>query len=128
VTIYTIHAQPGDATSSLRLVPHRFSWQAFLFGPVWLAANRLWGAAALALLWDVAIVAAAFRGVVDRGIVPAALVLGGALIGLEGREWLRRRAMRRGEALCGVALGSSETEALLNAAATGSLGARESRL
>jgi hypothetical protein len=114
VTIYTIHAMPVGAPA-LRLIPYGFSWRAFLLGPAWLLANRLWLAAAVALGWDAAVIAAGVAGLVAPAAVVAALALGAALIGLEGNEWVRRRAMRLGAALSGVALGANETEAMLHA-------------
>jgi hypothetical protein len=116
VTIFTVHMPSGGADRSVQLVPHRFCWPAFLFGPFWLAANRLWVAVALVLAADIAVLAAAQARVLDRGAALVVLGLVALLVGLDGREWARAALLRRGSALRGVAFGDTETEALAWAA------------
>ena len=43
---YTAHLKPGRTPV---LVPEGFSWAAWLFGPLWLAAHRAWVPAARAV-------------------------------------------------------------------------------
>jgi hypothetical protein len=125
VNIYTVHASPGGQPANVRLEAHGFCWPAFLLGPLWLTARRLWLAGALALLFDIAVLGAVAKNMlpVEFGVV--ALALGAFLIGLEAREWRRRALARRGAPLVGVAVGATETEALLHA--LGALQAAESQ-
>lgn len=106
MTIYTVHVphNPGEPLGSaerVRFVPERFSWGAFVFGPLWLLANRLW----LALvLWIAAIALLGFLGVAR--VSPAAVLGLGLLIeyflGLEGNGWLAAALRNRGLMLSGV--------------------------
>src|SRR3712207_2763918 len=70
------------------LVREGFSWGAFLFGPFWLLANRLWLAA---LLWLVAAVAALLLASVGGAWALPALQF---LLGCHARD-LKRRALAR---------------------------------
>jgi hypothetical protein len=117
VTIFTLHAMPEGATSPVRPIPHGFAWGAFLFGPFWLAARRLWVPAAVSLIWDAGLVAAGIVGLLDPGAVVIALLLGAALVGLEGGEWRRRDLARRGGDISGLTVAADEAEALFVAAA-----------
>ena len=116
VTIFTVHTRYDGRDRSVRLIPHGFCWAAFLFGPAWLLAKRLWLAAALVAAADVAVVVAIRFRLLEGGAGLVALALIALLAGLEGREWLRRAEAKRGSALAGVAFGASETEALAWAA------------
>ena len=92
--IWTVHAKP--ATSPV-LLPERFSWGGFLFGPFWLLAHRAWIAGLIALAADIAIAAAR--------IGPAGTILGFGiswLIGLFGQDLRRWSLERRGFALAEV--------------------------
>jgi hypothetical protein len=114
VTIYTVHAPSAqDAeTQALGLVfvPDRFSRAAFLFGPFWLAANRLW----LALLGWIAV----FVGLTAAAIAlqaEAALPLLTALlafgVGLEASALRRYGLARRGYRLIDVVAGATQDDA-----------------
>ena len=60
--VWTVHLPPPTdragrpSRRSPVLVQEGFSWGAFLFGPLWLLAHRLWLSA---LLWTVSLLAAA---------------------------------------------------------------------
>lgn len=83
--------------ADLVLVREGFSWGAFLFGPVWLAVNRLWLVALATLL-----LAVALGAVLPAGLaIPAVLALG-FLLGAHGRDLRRHALARRGYAEAGV--------------------------
>jgi hypothetical protein len=89
--IYTAHLAPGRAPY---LVREGFSLGAFLFGPLWLFAQRAWvpGVTALALLIGIMVLAGAVGG---SGA--AILLLGYAvLLGFNGRDLCRWSLARRG--------------------------------
>ena len=115
MTVFTVHEAQGVAPT---LIPYRFSWVAFVFGPLWLAAKRLWPPAALVLLVDIAIAACAGVGLLGAGAAVVAFVIVGALVGCEGSEWERRAIERRGRAFAGVVAGGDEIEALAQARST----------
>ena len=117
VTIYTIHASEGSARGALGVLPHRFSRAGFVFGPFWLAAQGLWPHALVLGAVDAAILTVAGLRVLDPAAGVAILALLALLVGLDGREWARRKLERRGAALVGLGFGASEAEALGWAAA-----------
>ena len=100
MTIYTVHPRPQGEAFAARddvvLAPESFSWTAFLFGPVWLLAHRLW---LWTLAWIVAAVsfgaiASFLSGRVAGAALAACFVLAEALVGFEAAE-LRRSALAR---------------------------------
>jgi hypothetical protein len=99
--MYAIHcpSMAGDsdaAAEAMRATRIGFCYSGFVFGPFWLAAQRLW----LALVVYVA--GASLIGfLVASGVfaAPGALALealAAVLIGLEGRNWLGASLERRG--------------------------------
>ncbi|MDE2361643.1 MAG: DUF2628 domain-containing protein [Hyphomicrobiales bacterium] len=112
MTVFTVHEGQGVAPA---LIPYRFSWAAFAFGPLWLAAKKLWLLAALFLIVDATIVISARAGLLGLGAAVVALAIVGALLGFDGNEWERRAISRRGRAISGVVAGSDEIEALAQA-------------
>ena len=89
------------------LVREGFSWPALLFGPVWLAWQRAWIAAALDLAATILIVA------VTSGAATAVLLLGQVvLIGLSGHDLVRGAMRLRGYQLTQVIAARNEAEAL----------------
>jgi hypothetical protein len=108
--IFTVHAprDPVDAqlrAEQVRFVPDGFSWGAFVFGPLWLAWNRLW----LALAgWIAAIGLVGFLGAL--GLRPAAslglVLLIDYFFGLEGNGLLASCLRSRGLALNDVVAAS----------------------
>ncbi len=117
MAIYSIHCRPlvggqdaaAEALTAMRL---GFSYPAFVFGPFWLAAHRLW----LPLLAYVAGLAVfgllAASGVLAHGALVALEVLAALLIGLEGRNWLGFALARRGLPLVDVIEARNEDEAV----------------
>ncbi len=101
--IWTAHEKPRAAPL---LVREGFSFGAFILGPFWLAAHRVWLPAAVVLLLDVCIV------VLTRP--PASLVLIAAialLLGFSGRDLVRWAAARHGYLETGVVAAGNEDEA-----------------
>jgi hypothetical protein len=101
MAMYAIHCPPlgGDneaAAEAMRARRMGFSYFGFVFGPFWLAAQRLW----LPLIVYFA-VAALLSFLFAAGVfaAPAALaldLLAGIFIGLEGRNWVGIKLARRG--------------------------------
>ena len=113
--VWTVHVQPIPATGTAGRPPRRapalvregFSWGAFLFGPFWLLARRLW---LEALLWLLVPVAAALLAPIGGAVVlPAAAQF---LLGCHARDLQRRALARRGYALAHVVAGRDEDAAL----------------
>ncbi len=90
---FSVHIRDGRAPV---LVAERFAWSAFVFGPLWLAAQRAWVAAALALLAGLAVGLAP-----PPWRAPLALALA-VLLGLFGHDLRRWSLARRGFALAHV--------------------------
>jgi hypothetical protein len=112
--VWTVHVQPVPATGTAGrpprrapvLVPEGFSWGAFLFGPFWLLAHRLWWEA---LLWLVVPVAAVLLATVGGALIlPAAQFL----LGCHARDLQRRALARRGYAQEHVVAERDEDRAL----------------
>lgn len=110
--VWTVHVPPltdSMGRPSRRapvLLREGFSWGAFLFGPFWLAANRLWLAAAL---WFVAAAAAVFLASVGGAPAVPALQF---LLGCHARDLRRRALARRGYAHSHVVAERDEEHAL----------------
>ncbi|WP_428485205.1 DUF2628 domain-containing protein [Rhodopila sp.] len=90
------------------LVREGFSWGAFLFGPIWLAAHRAWIAAAISLAGFVVIAALATQ--------PLGLILGFGLavgLGLIGHDLRVWSLEHKGYLLVHVVAARGAEEALL---------------
>jgi hypothetical protein len=102
--VWTAHLRPGARPV---LVRDGFSFWAFLLGPLWLAAQRAWIAAVLALAAWVLIVR------LTAPPVSTVLVLGEmVLLGLSGRDLARWSLARRGYALIGALVARNADAAL----------------
>jgi hypothetical protein len=104
MTFWTAHIRPGHTPA---LVREGFSWGAFLFSPVWLAAHRAWVPAALALAALILILA--LVPAPDRGLLLLALAI---VLGLSGQDLRRWSMQHRGFTLAQVVAARSEPEAL----------------
>jgi hypothetical protein len=93
-------------------VKEGFSWPAFLFGPLWALANRMWlvavalvvGLFALGLVLDALGVADVVETVISIAIA--------VLIGAHGNDWRRRALNRRGYREAGVVAARALDDAL----------------
>ncbi len=109
---WTVHVPPAldrEGRPSRRapvLVREGFSWGAFLFGPFWLLARRLWLAA---LLWLVAAAAVALLAPASAAVALPALQF---LLGCHARDLRRRALARRGYAQAHVVAERDEERAL----------------
>ncbi|WP_051212240.1 DUF2628 domain-containing protein [Rubritepida flocculans] len=118
---YTVLLPPGAARGSVpatappaeaaRLIPEGFSWLAFLFGPLWLAAHRCWAAALGAFLLTL------FALVLPAPLDGPALLGLHLLLGLHSHDLRRWTLTRRGWRLAHVVLASGEEAALARALA-----------
>ena len=110
--VWTVHLPPNldrHGRPSRRapvLVREGFSWGAFLFGPFWLLAHRLW---LHALLWFVVAAAALFLPAAGGAPALAALQF---LLGCHARDLRRRALARRGYAQAHVVAERDEERAL----------------
>jgi hypothetical protein len=110
--VWTVHVPPlADRAGrpSRRppvLVREGFSWGAFLFGPIWLLARRLW---IPALLWFVAAAAALLLASAGGVLAMPALQF---LLGCHARDLRRRALARRGYAQAHVVAERDEERAL----------------
>lgn len=111
MTLFTLH-QGRDRLSAPMLIAYRFSWAAFLLGPVWLIARRMWLQALVLLGFDLSMIVLARIGALETGAAALAILVGALVAGLEGAEWRRRAAIRRGAEVAGVAVGADEIDAL----------------
>jgi hypothetical protein len=101
---WTAHVRQGTAPV---LVREGFSWGALFFGPLWLAAHRVWIAAVLTVVATVLIVFLAPEGI-------AALLITGlvVLLGLSGQDLRRWSLDHRGFLLAQVIASHNELGAL----------------
>ena len=113
---YTVHTRPSDRSSVERkgdvvLVAEKASFWAFAFGPVWLAANRLW----LPLVGWVAIAALAALAGRMLGLDPAAqmalYLMLALLLAWEAPTLKRFGLSRRGYHFIDIVTGQSSDEA-----------------
>ncbi len=102
--VWTAHLRRDAEPVLLR---EGFSWGAFLFGPLWLAARRAWVPAALSLLAFVLIAALAPPPVADI-LVPGLAWL----LGLTGRDLARWSMAQRGYIETHVVVARDEGDAL----------------
>jgi uncharacterized protein DUF2628 len=104
VRFYTAHIRSGAAPV---LVREGFSWGALFFGPLWLAAHRVWIPAVVSLAAFVMIF------VLTDGRMAAALLIAlVVLIGLSGHDLRRWSLDHRGYVLSQVVTARDELEAL----------------
>ena len=118
--VWTVHVPPPPIDTGRRrrfpwraggaaapvLVREGFSWGAFLFGPLWLLAHRLWFAA---LLWfAVATVSVLLAAVGGAAVLPAVQFL----LGCHARDLQRRALARRSFEQVGVVVERDEERAL----------------
>ncbi len=94
--LYTVHVRRHwpDADRDLVLIKEGFCWPAFFLGPLWALWHRLWLAALVLLVADVALSGAALLLRLDglsQGMVSVGFA---AIVGFVAND-LRRRALER---------------------------------
>ena len=112
---YAVHsADEGDPASAFdraEFLRTGFSPAAFVFGPFWLLANRLWLALAGWLLGAALIGFAVAIGVLNGGTALLLYSLSNLFLGLEGRELLGETLARYGRPLVDIVGGADAEEA-----------------
>jgi len=106
-TIYSGSDAPQSDLARAVFVPEKFSWGAFIFGPLWLISHGLWIAF---LVWLAAIVALSFAatGWLSPGSAVWMFFLIELFLGFEGNN-LRRRALAwRGYRLVDIVAGKPQ--------------------
>ena len=94
MTLFTVHIpvgarDPHDIADKIRLVPEKASFGAFLFGPIWLAAQGAWWAAGgFSLAMGVLVSAQVMFGLAPGGLLATVLLIQ-LFIGLEGHQFAR---------------------------------------
>ena len=112
--VWTVHLPPPTdragrpSRRSPVLVQEGFSWGAFLFGPLWLLAHRLWLSA---LLWVVGVLALAV--LLPAPVVGAALAAAQFLLGCHARDLQRRGLAWRGYAPAHLVVAERDEERAL---------------
>ncbi len=116
MSAYTVHEPPNpaidriDRAEAMSFLKDGFSWAAFVFGPVWLLANRLWlGFAGYAAI-SAAFTAAATALGLDAAWISLAIVGLHAVVGYEAHALQVAALEQRGWNMVGSVMGASETE------------------
>jgi hypothetical protein len=111
--VYTVHIPPTTRhQTDPVLVKEGFSWPAFVFGPIWALANRMWLVAVGLVALDLAasaVMDSAHLSPATQGVLSLAIAV---LIGAHGNDWRRRSLDRRGFRDAGVVAARNVDEAL----------------
>ncbi len=94
--LYTVHVRRHgpDADSDIVLIKEGICWPAFFLGPLWALWHRLWLAALVLLIADLALSGTALLLRLD-GLSQGALAVGfAAIVGFDATD-LRRRTLER---------------------------------
>jgi hypothetical protein len=112
---YEIHGpltgDRGEIAEALTATSARFSIAAFVFGPFWLAAHRLWTPLAIYVAAAAAVSGATAIGALAPGGALALELAVAVFLGLEGRNWLNAARARRGGALLDLVEAGSARDA-----------------
>ncbi len=108
--IYTVYAKPGDAESAVA-VKEGFSWLAFFVPFLWMLYRRIWLAAALLFLVNVAIMVLADAKLADPAIWVAIHLIIMLICGFEGNGWLEKTLLKRGFELKDIIVSQDEFRA-----------------
>jgi hypothetical protein len=114
--MYAIHCSPlaggrDAAAEALKATKLGFCYPAFVFGPFWLAAKRLWVALLVYVLGAALVGFLAALGFIAPGALVALEILAAIFIGIEGRHWLGFKLARRGLPLVDIIEARDEDEA-----------------
>jgi hypothetical protein len=112
--MYTAYVRHGglDPDRDVVLVKEGFSWPAFVFGPLWALARRLWLAAAVFALILVGSEMMMRAFVRDEIAMTALTLILSAVFGWVGNDLRRRKLERRGFVFRGVVAGGDIDAAL----------------
>jgi hypothetical protein len=111
--LYTVHVRRHgpDADSDLVLIKEGFCWPAFFLLPLWALWHRLWLAALVLLVADLAVSGAALLLRLDVFSHGAVSVGFAAIVGFVANDLRRRRLERRHFALAAVVSGAGREAA-----------------
>ena len=114
---YEIHGREasGDreaALLALRATKAGFSFAAFVFGPFWLAARRLWLPLIVYGIAAVVAFALVVFGILGLGAAVVLAFVSGLFIGFEGSGWRSDALTRRGAPVLDVIEASGAEEAV----------------
>lgn len=102
--LYTVHVRRHgpDADSDLVLIKEGFCWPAFFLGPLWALWHRLWLAALVLLVANLALIGVGMLLRLD-GLSQGAVSVGfAAIVGFVANDLRRRRLERRHFTLAAV--------------------------
>ncbi len=116
MAIYAVHCPDGEADQAAafdraRLVKLGFSWGAFLFGPVWALAHRLWRPLAAFIVGAVVLGYLITIGVIGTGAAVGLYILYALYLGIEGRALLEAALARRGQPLADIVCAADRSTA-----------------
>ena len=115
MAIYAVHSpadgDPASAFDRAEFLPTGFSPAAFVFGPFWLLANRLWLALAAWVLCAALVGFAVAIGALNGGAALLLYSLSNLFLGLEGRVLQGETLARYGRPLVDIVGGADADEA-----------------
>ncbi|MGD1038007.1 MAG: DUF2628 domain-containing protein [Roseiarcus sp.] len=115
MAIYAVHCPAGDgdpaAFERAKFLKLGFCWAAFVFGPIWLLAHRLWRPLALWLLGAALVGLALAGGVLGADGAVWLYALSAFYLGLEGRALQGAALARRGRPLADVVCAADSSTA-----------------
>jgi hypothetical protein len=104
-------SDPVSAADCANFLREGFSWPAFLFGPLWLLARRLWRPLIAWCLGALVIALAISNGLMRDGAAVWLYLAAALFLGLEGRAFVGAAMERRGFTLVDIAGGQDLTAA-----------------
>jgi hypothetical protein len=105
MTIYAVHCPAGDGEAAferMSVLKLGFSWGAFVFGPLWLLAHRLWRPLGVFILAAALVGFAEAQGALGGGAATALYLLSALYFGFEGRALEGAALARRGRPLADI--------------------------
>ena len=112
--VYTVHLQRRAPSPNRNAVVIRegFSWLAFLLGPVWALAHRMWfTAAGVVSAYALIFLAAGLAGL-DEATTVVLVAGAAAIVGFCANDWRRTALEARGWQLAGLAAAADKDAAL----------------
>lgn len=112
MALYSVHLKGSgpEASAEAAFVPQAFSWEAFFFGPFWLARHRLWTALLLWAFVFLILIAAAQMLIFDGAAFFIGLALQ-TLLGLEANRLREAKLAAQGYHLAGIVAAPAFDEA-----------------
>jgi len=108
---FTVHLPSGGAVEEATVLPDRWSWAGFVFGPLWLAYHRLWISASVFVVLFVVITGAGVASGLNPAAASALNTLLNIAVALEGNALRRWRLERKGQPVVAVIAARTVQEA-----------------